>query len=158
MERRAKRGVFSGHPAITGLMEIYVQDKMVDSVTEHPFTPRLEGVGIILKVELTGKGLRISATLSVGMRNGARRAAFNIPQVAFRPELAAHLIGIAAVNREIAGEAPMPIRLAPKHQTMLICNIPKTTQITFGNHIRHRSAQMPKELIGLPGTIDHGSG
>ena len=158
VERGAKRGVFSGHPAITGLMEIDVQHEMIDPVTEHPFTPRLERVGSVREVESAGKCLGIRALLSVGMGNGAGCAAFDIPQASFRPELTAHLVGIATVNGEITRESPMPVRFAPEHQSMFIRHIPQATQITFGNHIGHGPAQIPEELVRLSGAVDHRSG
>ena len=137
MESRTEPGVFSGHSAVAWLVGVDVQYEMVDPIAKHPFATRLDFVRGIGEVETTGKGFRIGSPFPVGMSNGAGGAAFNIAQSSFRPELAPHLIGIAAINGEVTRKTPMPIRLAPENQVMFVRRIAKSADIVFGNHIGH---------------------
>jgi len=92
------------------------------------------------------------------MRRGTRRPAFDIAQIDVAPELAADLIRIAAIDREIARESPVAVVLAPGGQPVLMRHLAETGDIIFGNHIGHGPAQIPEELIRRLGAVDHPAG
>ena len=83
MESGTKAGVFAGHPAVARLMSVDVQDKVIDSVAEHPLTARLEHIRGVRKVESTGECFGKGSPFPVGMSNGAAGAAFDIAQLPF---------------------------------------------------------------------------
>ena len=101
--------------AVPGLMSTDVQHKMVDPLAEELLAARFEDVGMVAEVESAGEGLGIDPVFAVDMAGGARGPAFNGAQRPVgRPELAADLVRVGAVDRELPGESPVPVVLAPE--------------------------------------------
>ena len=139
---RSKRRIAAGH-TVARLVTNHMKHKMIDSLAEHLLADPLDSVGMTAQVKGGRIGFRIDPVFPVDMPGRTRGAALNVSELAMGPELAANLVGIRAVNGEIAGEAPVPVVFAPNRHAMLVSHIAKSGHIVLRNHIGDGASQIP---------------
>ena len=157
VEGGAEPWVFPRH-VIFGLVDVDVEHEVIDAFAKQLLTTRFEDVGVVAGDEFAGEGLGVNSAFSVDVPGGACGATFNGTHLVGRPELATNHIGVGSVDEKLTGESPVAVVLAPERQVVFVSDISESADVVLRNHIGHRAAQVPEELIGFFGAIDHPAG
>ena len=157
MEGRPKPGVLARH-TVTGLMRIDMQDKMINPLAEQFFTPGLDSIGVMFELETAGEGLGVDSALSVDMPGRTCRPTFDTAKFTVTgPKLATNHIALTAIAQKISGKSPVAIVLAPQDQVMFVRHFAKPANVVLRDHVGHRAAKIPEELVRRLGAINHPS-
>ena len=144
----AEPGVDAREPVVR-LRDVDVQQRVVDAFGEETVAALFDHARVT-GVRIAGAGVRFGRDfrLAVDMAAGRSGAVFDVAQFAFAPELAADLVGLAAVHQEFAGEAPVTVVFEPGMQPVLMADVAQAAHVIISDLVGDHPAHVPQETVG----------
>ena len=157
VELVAEPGVAAGL-AVVGLLDVQVQEVGVDALAEEAVCPLFHLAGIAVERRASGSaGFRPDAVLAVDVPARGGGAVFDVAESSLTPVFAGYLVTPAAVQQELAREAPVPVALQPGLEAVGVGLFPQAVHIVIGDAVGHKAAEVPQETLALFHGVHHKS-